>query len=152
MRRHGVLGVVAALVAAAAIPALVHAQGGPIQVDGHYAAAADEFQFGGTRPTSRGDAANAPMGLETANTQGNLWDNGINDLVNGLASERRTFTTATGGPEGDHISTIADDFNVPGRLSGGPTFELDEIRACHFANPTEAGMWIYNDGGTTPTL
>ena len=64
------------------------------------------------------------------------------------ASERRTFTTGTGGPEGDHIATIADDFN----LTGGP-WSITEMRACMFQNTsTEAEAWIYNTTGTAPVL
>ncbi|MBK8541720.1 MAG: hypothetical protein IPL60_17210 [Ardenticatenia bacterium] len=68
--------------------------------------------------------------------------------MNGLTSERRTFTTGTGGPEGDHISTIADDFI----LTGGP-WNITDMRACMFQNTsTEAEAWIYNSTGTAPVL
>lgn len=88
----------------------------------------------------------APPGPLAPGTPGTLWDNGPNDLVNGLSSERDTIVFGTGGPEGDHGSTIANDFDLP---TGGT---LDEIRVCLFAtaNVTLAELYIYADAGGVP--
>jgi len=79
-------------------------------------------------------------------TAGNLWDNGANDLVDGLASERGTIITGTGGPEGIDASTIANDFVLP---SGAA---IQEIRVCLFHDGTSAELYIYNDAGGSPAL
>lgn len=85
-----------------------------------------------------------PPGPEVAGTPGNVWDNGPSNSVNGLSSERATFTNGTGGPEGDHISTIANDFVITG------VTELTEIRVCLYHNGTTAEMYLYTDGGGNP--
>ena len=146
MRRFMTKGLaLSALAAALLLPLSVSAQEvGP--VNGHYPDVATDSARGGTplitNPVDMVDSLDAP------NTPGTLWDGGGSDGVNGLASERRTFTTGTGGPEGDHIATIADDFN----LTGGP-WSITEMRACMFQNTsTEAEAWIYNTTGTAPVL
>jgi len=78
-------------------------------------------------------------------TPGTLWDNGPSDSVDGLASERATAVSGTGGPEGDHGSTVADDFTLP---EGGT---LDEVRVCMLTlASTLAEMYIYADVGGAP--
>ena len=78
-------------------------------------------------------------------TPGTLWDNGANDGVNGLATERNTAVSGTGGPEGDHGATVADDFDLP---EGG---SIDEVRVCLWtAATTLAEMYIYADVGGAP--
>jgi len=79
-------------------------------------------------------------------TPGTLWDNGAFDLVNGFSSERATVVSGTGGPEGDHGSTLANDFDLP---IGGT---LDEVRVCFLVTPglTTAEMYIYADAAGVP--
>jgi hypothetical protein len=79
-------------------------------------------------------------------TPGTLWDNGAFDGVNGLTSERATFAAGTGGPEGNDISTIANDFE----LNFGA--RIQEIRACMLHNGTSAELYIYSDSGGAPAL
>ena len=83
-------------------------------------------------------------GILAASTPGTLWDNGPFNGVNGLTSEANTFTSGTGGPEGDHVSTIADDFIVTGRS------ELTEIRVCFLSGTPSAELYIYADNGGIP--
>ena len=83
-------------------------------------------------------------GILAASTPGTLWDNGPNNLVNGLASEADTFTSGTGGPEGDHVATVADDFIL------AATSELTEIRVCFFSGTPTAELYIYTDNSGMP--
>ncbi len=83
-------------------------------------------------------------GTDAPGTPGTLWANGASNGVNGLASERATFTVGTGGPEGDHISTIAEDFYV------AEASLITEIRVCLFHNGTTAEMYLYADAGGAP--
>ncbi len=77
-----------------------------------------------------------------------LWDNGAADGVNGVTSERNTVVSGTGGPEGDHGSTIADDF----QLTSATT--LAEIQVCLLVTSevTSAEMYIYADAAGSPAL
>jgi len=75
---------------------------------------------------------------------GTLWDNGGSNSVNGLTSERNTSISGTGGPEGDHASTIADDFVLT------TTAQLTEIRVCLYHDGTTAELYIYSDNGGVP--
>ena len=79
-----------------------------------------------------------------AGTPGTLWDNGAFDSVNGFTSEANTAVSGTGGPEGDHGSTIADDFVVT------TTSTLTEIRVCFLSTVTSAELYIYADNGGVP--
>ena len=83
-------------------------------------------------------------GMAAASTPGTLWDNGPNNLVDGLSSEAGTFVSGTGGPEGDHGSTIADDFLLTVQS------ELTEIRVCFFSDTPTAELYIYADNGGMP--
>lgn len=144
--------VVVALLAAALLPALANAQG--VSKDGHYAAAKDEWLYG-PRPGGTQFAAPevmaSPSGLEqNFNQIGTLWDGGPTNGVNGLASERSTFTSGSGGPEGDHIATIANDFEVPGLAAGSGSFLLEEFRICFYAGTPTFEAYLYQDGGGQP--
>jgi hypothetical protein len=79
-----------------------------------------------------------------ASTPGTLWDNGAADLVNGVSSEANTIVSGTGGPDGDHGSTIADDFVVT------TTSKLSEIRVCFLTDTPTAELYIYADNGGVP--
>jgi hypothetical protein len=94
-----------------------------------------------------GGAAPAPVqlgGTDAPGTPGTLWANGPSNSVNGLASERATWTTGTGGPEGDHIATVAEDFYV------SQTSQVTEIRVCLYHDGTTAEMYIYADAAGAP--
>ncbi len=94
-----------------------------------------------------GGTAGEPVrlgGTEAPGTPGTLWANGATNSVNGLASERATFTTGTGGPEGDHIATIAEDFYVT------VASQVTEIRVCLYHDGTTAEMYLYADAGGAP--
>ena len=95
----------------------------------------------------------SPAALEQNFGQiGTMWDGGPANGVNGLASERGTFTSGTGGPEGDHVSTVADDFEVPGLAAGSGNFILEEFRPCLYHPGTSAEMYLFlDDGGSPPT-
>ena len=110
----------------------------PVLADTPLGTARATWEAAGSPPSSP-----APL---APSTPGTLWDNGAADLVNGVTSERNTAITGTGGPEGDHASTIADDFALP---SGGT---LAEVRACLFISGgvTLAEMYVYADAGGTP--
>ena len=76
-----------------------------------------------------------------------IWENGPFDGNDGLASIRNGFLTGTGGPEGDHGSTVADDFQIP--ANAGPL----EFQVCIQATGIVlAEMYVWTDAGGTPTL
>ena len=79
-----------------------------------------------------------------ASTPGTLWNNGPSNLVNGLSSEAGDIVFGSGGPEGDHGSTIADDFMLAAQS------ELTEIRVCFFTTMQTAELYIYADNGGMP--
>jgi hypothetical protein len=79
-----------------------------------------------------------------ASTPGTLWNNGPSNLVNGLSSEAGDIVSGSGGPEGDHGSTIADDFVLAAQS------ELTEIRVCFFTTMQTAELYIYADNGGMP--
>ena len=76
-----------------------------------------------------------------------IWENGPFDGIDGLASARNTVFFGTGGPEGDHGITVADDFQVAGAVSGL------EFHVCLQASPeiTAAEMYVWTDTGGAPT-
>lgn len=77
-----------------------------------------------------------------------VWENGQANLVNGWTSERNTSVNGTGGPEGDHGSTIADDFQVPAGM--GPL----SFYVCFFTTPniTTAEMYLWANAAGSPQL
>lgn len=77
-----------------------------------------------------------------------IWDNGSFNGVNGLSSERATVISGTGGPEGDHASTVADDFQL------ATAADIVEVQVCMLvsAEVTTAEMYIYTDASGSPTL
>jgi hypothetical protein len=83
-------------------------------------------------------------GIAAASTPGTLWNNGPNNLFDSLSSEADTLVTGTGGPEGDHGSTVADDFLLTVQS------ELTEIRVCFFSDTPTAELYIYADDGGMP--
>ncbi len=91
-----------------------------------------------------GQGQNIGSGILAASTPGTLWDNGPNNLVDGLSSEAGTTVTGSGGPEGDHGSTIADDFMLTAQS------ELTEIRVCFLAGTPSAELYIYTDNSGMP--
>jgi hypothetical protein len=75
---------------------------------------------------------------------GNVWDNGPANGINALTSERDTNISGTGGPEGDHASTIADDFDLASNTN------IEEIRVCLYHDGTTAELYIYSDSAGAP--
>lgn len=76
-----------------------------------------------------------------------IWENGPFDGNDGLASIRNGFVSGTGGPEGDHGSTVADDFQVP--ANAGPL----EFQICIQASGIVlAEMYVWTNTGGSPTL
>ncbi len=152
MRQMVFKGLALALGAALILPVVANAQGGR-SVNGHYSSARDEWLYGPGAVPLAAPASDAAVidGLNDAgddNTPGTLWDNGGDDLVNGLASERNTFTTGTGGPEGDHVSSIADDWDA---LPTGQTL-VQEFRVCLFHTGTTAEAYVYEDDNDSVPL
>ncbi|MCB9176287.1 MAG: hypothetical protein H6648_03940 [Caldilineae bacterium] len=148
MSRTFLKGLVVALIAVAAVPAMVGAQAR--SVNGYYAAIRDQWLADGGGNPLTAPVGDTVMGMDLPNEIGTLWENGPANLVNGLASERNTFTTGTGGPEGDHIATIAVDFDVPGLAAGAGSFTLEEFRICLFHTGTTSEMYGYVDDGGSP--
>lgn len=157
MRHKVLMGLGVALAAALIVPMVVDAQPGKNPVDGHYPSAYDEFHYGRTNPGTAAGAnvanpdgsvttADGILALDAPNVPGTLWDNGPGNAVNGLTSERRTFTTGTDGPEGDWIGAISEDFET---LGSGDTL-IEEVRTCMYSNPTEAEIWFWEDAGDNP--
>jgi hypothetical protein len=110
-----------------------------VESGGHYASAREEW-------LNHGGAIEEPDESPPIALAGGriVWDNGGSNQVNGLASERNATVSGTGGPEGDHGSTVADDFQID-----SPTI-VDEIRVCLYHNGTTAEMYIYQDAGGVP--
>jgi hypothetical protein len=71
---------------------------------------------------------------------GTLWDGGPASGANGLSSERATFTAGTGGPEGDHVATVAQAFEVPGLVATGQNVRVTEVRPCLYHTGTTAEL------------
>jgi hypothetical protein len=116
------------------------AWGAPAVVDGHYASAREQWlsEQGPMPEVDPGSAQGVATGL--------IWDNGGANSVDGLASERNTAISGTGGPESDHASTVADDFLINSFTT------LGEIRVCLYHNGPSAEMYIYRDDGGSPAL
>ena len=144
MRRFLMKGLAISALAALLLPIVAKAQS-PIQVNGHYADAANESRLGGTPLVVAPDAADIVDSIDAPNTPGTLWDNGPGTNVNGLTSERRTFTTGTDGPEGDWIGAISEDFETLGTKT-----QIEEVRTCMFSNPTQAEIWFWADVNNSP--
>ena len=75
-----------------------------------------------------------------------IWDNGNFDGVNGLSSERDTFTSGNGGPAGLDVSDCADDFQITSSQ------QILTVDSCFVVagSVTTAHMYIFADNGGVP--
>ncbi len=111
------------------------------------ASASEACRAGGGPCTPSSPESRAPLpGLDTNTIL--VWENGPANGFNGWSSERNTSISGTGGPTGNHASTITDDFQVSSAV-GQLTFY-----ACLLTTPqiSSAEMWVWANSGGAPQL